>query len=59
MESTARETILFLSAVNNMFTMHVKILIECSKLNVRSIKVFAAPNCSQNFAENNASQNSV
>ena len=28
MESTAGETILFLSAVNNMFPMHVKILIE-------------------------------
>ena len=28
MESTAGETILFLSAVTNMFPMHVKILIE-------------------------------
>ena len=44
MESTAGETILFLSAVNNMFPIHVKILIEveCSlDQGVRRAELFA------------------
>ena len=58
MESTAGETILFLSAVTNMFPMHVKILIEVEFSLDQGVRR-ALANCSQNFAENNASQNSV